>query len=507
MLKLDKNIIICFVLFFISISFYIYRNIVGIGFLPFGDETGHFLGAITIQHHDILYRDYIDEHGPLIFLVTWLLGQIVGFSKIWLLRLVSTFFIVMSGISIFYSPIFNNLHQRLLATALWFFAMSSVWTVQGLYLDSYWTVGGALTVIGLATVIFPMLCKSPILTIHAFIGGAAIGLLPATAYSFSFVPLTFFIVVAYISICKHHEYRKIFLFSLLGCCFANLLVMMWLLIYGDLKGLIVYHFVLNQFYYINYVSVGLKTLIDSFIPSFCNDHLISNLVVYTFILGSIILFCISAYKMSALIIILGVLTLQLRGSVGFQNGAFLIASFGLFILSFVRKTENKPILSIFSSVLIMLIMVVHGKYATSSPFGETMDKRKNITWKLFGERLDLGFTSEIQKYTKADERILVIPYNPDVYIYANRLPIKKYHAYLPWEADYAQHSWNGYERDICKDLPLKKPPVIYFDNYIVWGQFPAEKYMPCVLDFMKVEYTRLPNNSYVYVRNDLIHKN
>ncbi|KXV10012.1 hypothetical protein AD931_01950 [Gluconobacter oxydans] len=99
---------------------------------------------------------------------------------------------------------------------------------------------------------------------------------------------------------------------------------------------------------------------------------------------------------------------------------------------------------------------------------------------------------------------MVIPYNPDVYIYAGRLSMKKYHEYLPWEADYARHPWGGYERDLCHDLPQDLPPVIYFDDYHVWGRWAPADFMPCVLKVLAQDYQRDPVEKSVYIRRDRV---
>lgn len=503
--RIDKITIIYFVMFMISIVFFIYRNIVGFGFIQFGDEAGHFLGAIAIHNQDLLYRDYIDAHGPLIFLVTWLLGKCVGFTHIWLLRLVSTLFISIVGLLIFNCSIFINIRQCILATALWFFSIASVWTVQGLYLNSYWTLGGALTTIALVTIIFPILYQSSIKKIYAFIGGVAIGLLPATAYTFSLVSVIFYIVILYISIFKNRNYLFVLYLSLIGCCLANLLVFGWLLVYGDIKGMIIYHFFVNQFYYIHYSPFIMKYFLESFIPTLKPDYFVHDLAIYSFFIGGIIVFLSSKYKVSVFLILLAILTLQLRGDGLFHDGAFLIVSFGMFSLAFIRKIENKPVLCVFLTFIIIIVCILHGKYAVATPFEITYQDRKKVEWRLLKEEPNLDDIKLIQKYAKPNQRILVIPYNPIMYIYANRLPIKKYHAYLPWEADYAKHPWNGYDRDICKDLPIEKPPVIvYYDNAVIWRKYPVQKYMPCVSDFVKKEYIQMPAYYFIYVRKDLI---
>lgn len=506
MKHINKVTITSFLLFLLSIVFFIYRNIIGFGYLPFSDESGHFLGAIAIHHGDILYRDYIDAHGPVIFMLTWLLGQILGFTKVWLFRLVSTIFIILAGITVFRCSIFKELWQRFLATFFWFFSISSFWIVQAVYTDSYWTVGGALTVIILATTIFPMLYESNIIKTQYFISGFAIGLLPLIAYPFSVLSALFILVILYISLIKRCLYSNHLLMVFLGCLSSIGIVFLWLLIYGDIGGMIAFHFIANQFYYSNYISANFTTCIQSLIPRLDLDWLIQDLAIFSFFSACIILCFSSKYKVGALLVICGIISLELRGSITFQNGAFLIASFGFLSLSLIEKTKKFPRTAIVSTISILVVVVMFSDYATTSPFHQTRLERKNVHWQLFKERPDVGFVQEIQKYTETDQRILVIPYNPDIYIYANRLSIKKYHEYLPWEADYAKSPWYGYDRDICIDLPKEKPSAIYFDNYVVWGRYSAQSYMSCVIDFMNKEYTRMPNDSFVYIRNDLLNK-
>lgn len=511
MRKISLVVIITFILFIISILFFLYKTILGLGYLPFSDESGHIIGAVAINRGDILYRDYIDAHGPLVFIVTWLLGKCIGFSHIGLLRLVSTCFISVTGITVFFSPIFVYLWQRLLATSLWFFSIACVWIVQGLYLDSYWTIGGALTVIALASVILPMLYECNMSKTSSFVGGIAIGLLPFTAYPFSLLSAIFIFVIIGFSILKYRLHQTTLLMSFLGCLIAVLITFLWLFIYGDIGGMIAFHFIANQVWYARYVPLQPIEFFKSLTPGFEANNLIQDLAIYAFFLGAIFLFVSGRNKIIALVIALGVLTLDLRGSIVFHNGAFLIASLGMFSLSLIKITQNRFKLSIFLSGLMLIIMNIHITYAVSSPAIKTLSEQKEVKWELLKEKSEVEFVKEIHKYVKPDQRILVLPYSPDIFIDVNRLPMKKYHGYLPWEAEYAKHPWHGYDRDICIDLPKERPPVIYLNGDNVWGYL-VKDYMACVIDFMNKEYSHIPNaasfsnGSYIYVRNDLLNK-
>nr|WP_259329341.1 hypothetical protein [Acetobacter pasteurianus] len=52
------------------------------------------------------------------------------------------------------------------------------------------------------------------------------------------------------------------------------------------------------------------------------------------------------------------------------------------------------------------------------------------------------------------------------------------------------------------DLPKDEPPVIYYDHWVVWGTYPAEKFMPCFLQILEKDYTQMPDDQFIYVRKD-----
>ena len=416
--KKNKASIISFLFLILCFALFLYENIKGLGFLRFTDESGHFVGAQAIHRGDKLYRDYIDYHGPVIYMLTWMMGLIVGFSEVWLLRLISSFSAMLAALCLFFSPIFHYFWQRYLVTALWFGFISSVWLIQGLYLDNYWTLGGCFAAIGLVTLVV--------------INGICI---------------------------DHRKYVSIFATSLSGCLTSIIMMLVWLGIYGDIGGMVAFHFITNQMNYARYIPFNLSNFFLSLIPSFSSNHIVETFALFSFCFGGIILVAKGKYKISACLVLCGILGLQARGSILFQNGAFLIASVTLIIVAFVKSTEVKPDISLFFSVIsTFCIFFIIDQYAVTSP--NILDKRqRNVyQWHAFREGYNED-TKAIWFYVDKNERILSIPYNPDIYILANRLPIKKYHAYLPWEADYALHPWHHYERDLCKDLPKNKPPL------------------------------------------------
>ena len=500
-MRVTNRLITPLVLFSICISFFIFRNIEGFGGLPFSDESGHFLGVLAMQHGDRLYRDYIDAHGPLVFMLSWMLGPVAGVSHLWVFRFVSTFMASLAGLAIFCTPLVTFNWQRYLATALWLGSIASVWTVQGLNLDSYWPIGGALTVISMATFVVPLCLNRPVSMSQAFCGGFATALLPFAAYAFGPLALFFYVIPCVIGVFSHATYRETIKGVTLGGFCAFLVMTLWLILYGDIGGIIAFHIIANQKWYAHYIPFGVDAFLHGMELSFTPARIIETLAVITIGLGSILLVWKSTYKICALLALCGLMTLQIRGMDGFQNGAFLMAAFALASLMVSACLKNRPhILSLLACGSIGGIFL-SSQHALSSPWGQTLEQRRATGWRLT-QNDSVDFARTIRTYTRPDERILAVPYSPDVYLLAHRLPIKKYHAYLPWEADYAAHPWHGYDRDLCVDLPKNKPPAIYFDSWIIWGVHDPKKFMSCVVDLLRTDYTPMPAGSSVYIRND-----
>ncbi|WP_249199792.1 hypothetical protein [Gluconobacter sp. Dm-62] len=471
----------------------------GLGTPSFGDESGHILGGLAIVKGDILYRDYIDAHGPLIFVLSWLVGLVADFRHAYLLRLIPIVCTMGSATAVFLSPVFHKWSTRFLTVAAWLAAMAAQWMLQAFNMDSYWTIGGDLLAVLMSVLVLPVLLEEHVGCWQARLGGACIALLPLTAYSFA--PTAALLGLVVIAVRRPAYWAGIF-DILSGAGVALGLCGLWMAVYGDLRGMIAYHFVANQFYYAPYIAVGLGSLFLSLIPSFRPDTTIQSLAVICFLVGSILMLVTSRHKLAALLCVAAVLMMQIRGAFGFQDGTFVMGALTLCVLMVMRVLQFHDRLAPAVVVAFCSLYVIGTRHAISSPYGMNRQQQHQIGFHSLRENTDVGFVKTIQKYSRPDERILVIPYNPDVYIYAGRLSMKKYHEYLPWEADYARHPWGGYERDLCHDLPRDLPPIIYFDDYHVWDRWAPADYMSCALKVLAQEYRRDPVERSVYIRRD-----
>ncbi|MBS1098344.1 hypothetical protein JK191_12415 [Gluconobacter sphaericus] len=89
----------------LAVLYFGLKTFFGLGTPLFGDESGHILGGLSIAKGDILYRDYIDADGPLIFALSWLIGLVTDFHHAYFTRLIPVVCARASAVAVFLFPV------------------------------------------------------------------------------------------------------------------------------------------------------------------------------------------------------------------------------------------------------------------------------------------------------------------------------------------------------------------------------------------------------------------
>jgi hypothetical protein len=138
-----------------SIVFFGIRTWHGLWFISFNDELMHLLGGRFLDSGGRLYRDFVDLHGPCIFMLAQIYGALFGWAHANTARLIPAGLTALAGAAVATSPALVGLIPRLWGTSLFFGLTAAVWLVQGLYLFSYYPVSGAFAVMALAWFVVP----------------------------------------------------------------------------------------------------------------------------------------------------------------------------------------------------------------------------------------------------------------------------------------------------------------------------------------------------------------
>ena len=482
----------------------------GLWFLHFSDEAEHLLGGEALVHGYVLYRTYIDAHGPVIFMATQLYAALSGWGRMNDARLISSLFALCAGAAIMSSSVLPTAVARLWAGTLFFGIIASVWLVQGLYLVSYHPIGGSLLVIATAQFAACAWGGTAVSRRAAFLSGGSLALACFTAYSLA--PTAALLALSGLWALRRAgdpDLPRTATWLCLGMLAGGLAVVAWLAVFGDLVGYLVFHIITQQVNYARYIGFTFHQFLLSLAPSLAPDALVQTIALVCCAAG-IAGFALTgaARRLPPLLVgFAGVLLLSARGTTNFQNGEFLMASAGVAALATARLPYRRRLPPGPAAAIAWTVMVGAGvagaeitaRQALCSPGGLTRSQLIAVPPDRIGLSDD-PTSGEIRTLLPRGDRMLALVYAPNIYLRAGRLPMDKYYEYLPWDADYAVSPWFGRERDICADLARSPPPVIYFDNWRVWDALAPESFMPCVVELLASNYKNVPGFSDLYTR-------
>ena len=512
------------VLLTLSLVWFAIRCVHGIHFMAFGDESGHLLGARAIRAGDVLYRDYIDAHGPLSFMVAQLGGWLFGWKEPLDSRWAICLATLLAGACVVTSPALRGAASRLWAGALFFGLLSAPWLVQALNEVNYHLLGGLLCTVVLAWLVVPAWLGAPVSRWQAAASGVSLALIAAAAYALLPTVLLLFASAAVLlrSGPVGRRTGPVLIATAVGCLAGVAIVAVWMARYADFVGYLVYHVIVNQLYYARYIGFGWRSFVSGGVPSADPGRLVHSGAIVALVTACLVL---ATARMSApprrpgwraaglLLALAGAALSDARGSTEFQDGTLLVCSMALLSLALPllphRVSTAPGARTAWATTFLLFALLASfemvDRQAVNSPFGMTRAQMEAAPLRFLKvDRHDPTY-ARVAQVLRPGERLLVIPYMPDFYLPAGFLPIRKFHAYLPWEADYARHYWFGRTRDLCEELQARPPPVIVYNKWVVWGLYAPEDYVPCLKDVLARSYVADVNPP-LYLRRDRVPK-
>jgi hypothetical protein len=293
---------------------------------------------------------------------------------------------------------------------------------------------------------------------------------------------------------------------LAGFCVAIILLAIWMVRYADPLGYLIYHFIFGLTIFTQTNPQSPLHFLASLVPSARPQHFVQNLAVGCVVLAALIGWRHTS-RLPQLAGLAGILVLDLRGSTGFQNGAFLVVAIACFSLTVAHALGEVPLSTLRRVVGTAIVgATIAGvellmRHAIASPTMMTRAEIVSVPPIYIARRSDAPLFQKIREAVKPNERMLALVYRPDLYWAADRLPIDGYYMYSRKDAIYARAPWFGRPRDLCVTLRQSPPPVITFDDWQD-GDGKPEQYMPCVIQILASAYVRSVEFPELYVRRD-----
>ena len=482
--------------------------------MRFVDEAQHIVGGIMLDRGGILYRSFVDAHGPAIFMAVQAYGAVFGWSHPNGVRAISVVLAACSAGAVVASAALTNMWARVAALSLFLGLVSTVWLMQALFMVNYHAMAGFLASTALALTALPLWLGRRVGASRMFLAGACFVLVAATAYSF--VPA---VVLLSISVVLASPTRKATVALLAGGLAAGLAVLIWLAVFGDIAGYIVFHVLINQFVFSKYIPFGFHWFLSSLLPSMQPIALVHSMALLNWTMALVLMLALNrarpaeARDMLWPIVVgfAGLLALCARGGTLFQDGSFVVCTIVAVAVVVpvawghghaMQRLMPRDAWHVAGTCLLggwIAIAELSMRHALASPWEITRAQM------ILQPRFNLGQTDEpvfakIRTLTHADERILAVPFSPGVYLAAGRMPMDGFSYYLPWDAEYAKHPWLGVTHDLCAGMAKTTPKLIFFDDWFVWNRFAMADYPPCFARILASDYRRQADFPVLYLR-------
>jgi hypothetical protein len=509
---------VAFACVFYGLFVFLSKAKLGINVFEFGDESEKFVAAQMINDGMRLYLHVFAHHGPISYIISHAYSVLISATDFSQIRWFMVVLALAAAASICLSPVFKSVSIRLIGAGLFLALLSVIWVLQGAHMVLYHQIGGLLFVIIFSQLFLPLLLGERTANWRMVISGFSAVTMCFTAYAFG--PSVVFVLTASVLLAFRLggiSYVKSSLLGFfLGASVALGMILLWLYNFADIKGFLVYHFYFNQEIYSQFIGFSLTSLSNLFFLGFNPDRILHSFVLIMLIASAFMVSSVFGYVdreknvvllwFSAFLFALSVVCLSPRGGTGFQGVGLMIAGLGIFsaasalvLQKYIFNLEiNNFFRSFFCFLIVLFIFNKASADTVSSPHGvKSEDFPKYISY--MRPDLDAGLVSWVAE-SKND--FLALIFNPSIYIKSGVLPVSGHYYYLPWQAAYNKNPISGYKIDLCADIEGRKPSLIWFDNWKVWGAYAISDYEPCVIELLNSNYTRVDDTSPLYVRSD-----
>jgi len=508
--------LVCFAFAAAGMVLFFLQTKKGLLLFEWDDEMAEVVTAQMIAQGKHLYRDIFASHGPLPFMIAHFYVSVVKLADFSYIRLTLPLLAALSCVALACSAAVKTLSGRLWTGATYLLLLSFAWNPNGFNMLVYDTLPAYFFVIIITQLVLPfILCEEPPPQ-GVFASGCAATLVCFCANT-NGVAAIFLVLSPIPSILSTSDPRlaahaKAFL---LGVLSALLAVVLWLIEFGDLVGYVIYHFYYNLKVYRKYIGFSPTDVLRNF--SSLNHSSIHRFVLFLFLCWFTIFFVLirdsitrtRTHRLMSLILLgIGVLFTNFMGRGGYTESSFIAVNAALFAAgtgialerAADRGSKFAKAVSVFLCLGVMVIAREVGASAglwTGAPATET--DQYTVSMKPESD----PFYDFVRSLTRKEGDFLVLDFHPGLYVKTDRLPASGNLYYFTMQADYYRNPIWGYKIDICADIRARRPAVIWFFNWRMWGLYSIDEYEPCILSLISEGYTAMSPGSPWLLRNDL----
>ncbi|WP_058553679.1 hypothetical protein [Thiohalocapsa sp. ML1] len=478
-----------------------------------GDEDEKLVAAWMIASGGRLYDDIFAHHGPLNYALAHVVHALSGSIELAPYRAAQWTTVLLAALALAASPLLEGALRRVAAASLFCLLVALLAPLWYGHTLLYHSLGGVAISIALCLLLLPLsfgLCPS---RLQAAAGGAALSAAVFAAYPFA-VPVVLLTLAALLLVRSRglawRDVRGALLAAAAGFGAGTLLMLLWLLRYGDVVGYAVYHLWFNQVVYAGFIDfepgVALRQL-EKVFQSPLGWVLQAILLFWLALLLEARAAMQGAHRLrwlwlpgGAVIFLVGILFLNPRGEVVFKNAALWIVGLALISLLICRAPAAPGVAGAVRvlRVLAVLVAIAAPVYLAGIKGWSDVDGR--YVTRAYAEKKHAGSAKRVrlaQALVPAGEPILAVVFSPRWYLLIERLPSSGAYYYLPWQAAYNRAPVLGYRLDPCADLERAPPKLIVWDRWPVWDRYDVADYAPCLVELMQRDYVAVSGTQFL----------
>lgn len=455
--------------------------------VEWGDESETIIVTKMMASGQRLYTEIYNNHGPLVFLPGFIISK-MGDYFIEVYRWIPIVLQWLSLISIYFSPLFSTVKQRVFSTIVLGSIMVHYLSLIYGHTYLYQTISGLFMIIAFASAILPSLLKKNVSSLKAYITVFLLMCLPFLAITNAPFSILGLVIV--------FDHKKVVPFAL-GIVTALIINLGFLFIYGSWDGYIAYHFYLN--FNVLYSGQGIQGFIMT-ILQFYGSNFTHFLTLMLLMIDVMIVNHKQTWlnQIKGLLLIPMLVSLVVRGGEVFTLSGlmYLYALLGLSTVLFIHLDYEGSILDESIQVIPFLGICAVATYLLTLPLD------KDVFYNEFLPETE--FSRIVERVTSPEERILALSFRSYEYLISERLPASAHFIYLSIQAKYNQNPYKDIYVNIAEDVKKNRPKLLLIDewNIVLDDSDLWQNYASDLMQVVYEDYYQLKDKN-IYVRKDL----
>ena len=519
-----------------SVLWFAFRQALFLELREFGDESTNFVAARMLRADGRLYETVFSHHGPLPHVLAYVAARL-GARTIPHFRLIMPLLYLLPVLAAALSSAWTSTCTRLAATAALLLLSASIVPAWSGHMLLYQNVAGILFVVFFGLVAVPLAMGASPSRAHLACGGAALGLLPATAYPFGVCAAASLAAasVGAATVRVRGRFAPSLAWILAGVAVSAAVLLVSVRFLGSLEGLYRYHFLFNQHVYAHYIGFTPWAVIRPLSLPFTagtaanppsDSAFVSGFVVVLWVaFADVVLLALArrppthesrrdrtvgviASWVGAAFFGAALLALNPRGEVSFRAGGFCFAATAVFavllahaIVDRMRHIADGRHAAMVVAVTVIAVAYMVGSSRHALTPADTASLKSRTGYESFERAPHVRL---VRALTAPSDRVVLWSYRPADYLFADRLPAVRDFYFLPWQAVFQAQEGPGRVQSTCDDLASAAPKVMVFDYWRVWGSEPFEAYAGCEVGWARAHYVECPvGDLEMYVRPEL----